>query len=62
MGNSGTGYSSELKTEAVSQVIDRGYSVKDVAKFIGVSVVPCVPLLLPGSHQACTPVHNSGPL
>jgi transposase len=37
MGNPGIRYSSEFKTEAVSQVIDRGYSVKDVAERIGVS-------------------------
>ena len=38
MGNPGTRYSSEFKAEAVSQVIDRGYSVSEVAKRIGVSV------------------------
>jgi len=37
MGNPGTRYSKEFKAEAVSQVIDRGYSVKDVAERIGVS-------------------------
>jgi transposase len=37
MGGPGTRYSTEFKTEAVSQVIDRGYSVSEVAKRIGVS-------------------------
>lgn len=37
MGNPGTRYSSEFKAEAVSQVIDRSYAVKDVAERIGVS-------------------------
>lgn len=37
MGSPGTRYSKEFKAEAISQVIDRGYSVRDVAKRIGVS-------------------------
>jgi transposase len=37
MGSPGTRYSKEFKAEAVSQVIDRGYSVRDVAERIGVS-------------------------
>ena len=37
MGNPGTRYSAEFKAEAVSQVIDRGYSVREVAGRIGVS-------------------------
>ena len=37
MGSPGTRYSKEFKTEAVSQVIDRGYSVRQVAGRIGVS-------------------------
>jgi transposase-like protein len=37
MGSPGTRYSKEFKAEAVNQVIDRGYSVKDVAERIGVS-------------------------
>jgi transposase len=37
MGNPGTRYSIEFKAEAVSQVIDRGYSVREVASRIGVS-------------------------
>ncbi len=31
-------YSEEFKSEAVRQVIDRGYSVKEVAERIGVCV------------------------
>lgn len=38
MKNPETRYSSEFKTEAVSQVIDRRYSVKDDAERIGVSM------------------------
>ena len=37
MGGPGTRYSKEFKAEAVAQVIDRGYSVREVAKRIGVS-------------------------
>ena len=37
MGSPGTRYSKEFEAEAVSQVIDRGYSVREVAKRIGVS-------------------------
>ena len=37
MGSPGTRYSKEFKVEAVSQVIDRGYSVREVAGRIGVS-------------------------
>jgi transposase len=37
MGSPGTRYSKEFKAEAVSQVIDRGYSVREVAGRIGVS-------------------------
>lgn len=37
MGGPGTRYSKECKTEAVAQVIGRGYSVREVAKRIGVS-------------------------
>ena len=37
MGNPGTRYSKEFKAEAVSQVIDRGYTVVEVAQRIGVS-------------------------
>ena len=37
MGNPGKRYSKEFKTEAVSQVIDRGYSVIEVAQRIGLS-------------------------
>lgn len=37
MGDPGTRYSEEFKREAVGQVIERGYSVRDVAARIGVS-------------------------
>jgi transposase len=37
MGDPGTRYSREFRAEAVSQVIDRGYTVVEVAKRIGVS-------------------------
>jgi transposase len=37
MGSPGTRYSKESKAEAVNQVIDRGYSVREVAERIGVS-------------------------
>ena len=37
MGNPGTRYTDEFKQEAVSQVIDRGYSVTEGAERIGVS-------------------------
>jgi len=37
MGSPGTRYSKEFRAEAVGQVIDRGYSVREVAKRIGVS-------------------------
>jgi transposase len=37
MGSPGTRYSKEFKAEAVNQVIDRGYSVREVAERIGVS-------------------------
>ena len=37
MGRSGARYSDEFKAEAVSQVIERGYSVREVSKRIGVS-------------------------
>jgi len=37
MGSPGTRYSKEFRAEAVSQVIDRGYSVREVAGRIGVS-------------------------
>ena len=37
MGDPGTRYSKEFKQEAVGQVIERGYSVRDVAARIGVS-------------------------
>lgn len=37
MGGPGTRYSKEFKTEAVVQVIDRRYSVREVAGRIGVS-------------------------
>ena len=37
MGEPGTGYSEEFKAEATSQVIDRRYSVREVARRIGVS-------------------------
>ena len=37
MGNPGTRYTKEFKAEAVSQVIERGYSVREVASRIGVS-------------------------
>jgi transposase len=37
MGNPGTRYSAEFKAEAVSQVINRGYTVREVATGIGVS-------------------------
>lgn len=37
MGEPGTRYSAEFKAEATSQVIDRRYSVPEVAKRIGVS-------------------------
>ena len=37
MGGTGTRYSNEFKSEAVAQVIDRGYSVREVAKRVGVS-------------------------
>lgn len=37
MGGPGTRYSGEFKAEAVAQVIDRGYGVREVAKRIGVS-------------------------
>ena len=36
MGNPGTRYSQEFKAEAVSQVIDRGYAVSEVARRLGV--------------------------
>jgi len=31
-------YTEEFKKEAVKQVIDRGYSVQDVSKRLGISV------------------------
>jgi transposase len=37
VGGPGTRYSDEFKAEAVGQVIDRGYSVREVARRIGVS-------------------------
>ena len=37
MGKKGTRYTAEFKAEAVSQVIDRGYSVVEVAERLGVS-------------------------
>ena len=37
MGDPGTRYSQEFKAEATSQVLDRGYSVREVAKRIGVT-------------------------
>lgn len=37
MGDPGTRYSEEFKAEATSQVIDRGYAVREVAKRIGVA-------------------------
>lgn len=37
MGDPGSRYSKEFKDEAVAQVIDRGYAVREVAKRIGVS-------------------------
>lgn len=37
MGGTGTRYSSEFNAEAVGQVIDRGHSVREVARRIGVS-------------------------
>lgn len=37
MGSPGTRYSEEFKAEAASQVIDRGYSVREVAKRVGVT-------------------------
>ena len=38
MGNRGTRYSREFKAEAVKQVIDRGYSVREVALRLGVAL------------------------
>lgn len=38
MGGPGTRSSKEFKDEAVAQVIERGYSVREVAERIGVSV------------------------
>ena len=37
MGDPGARYTNEFKREAVSQVVDRGYTVREVAKRIGVS-------------------------
>jgi transposase len=37
MGGPGTRYSTEFKSEAVAQVVERGYTVREVAKRIGVS-------------------------
>ena len=37
MGSPGTRYSEQFKAEAVSQVIDRGYSVAEVSQRLGVS-------------------------
>ncbi len=37
MGDPGSRYSKEFKDEAVAQVVDRGYAVREVAKRIGVS-------------------------
>ncbi len=37
MGDPGTRYSEEFKSEATNQVIERGYSVREVAKRIGVT-------------------------
>lgn len=37
MGDPGSRYSKEFTDEAVAQVIDRGYAVREVAKRIGVS-------------------------
>ena len=37
MGSPGTRYSEEFKAEAAGQVIDRGYSVREVATRVGVT-------------------------
>jgi transposase len=56
MGSSGTRYSKEFKVEAVAQVVDRGYTVKEVATRIGVSQYSLYQWVKKARQQ-----HNSSP-
>jgi transposase len=40
---SGKRYPDEFKIEAVKQITDRGYSVKEVADRLGVTYIVCMP-------------------